>query len=138
MSTSEALKQISQVARPLIEQALDIAEQLAGLCDVATAKGLDWSALKALIKAQIEDERDDSDGKRVRKIIDKADFATAYADMLGLTNMNEKNFSPPPVHVTVEVRETPIAEPAPEPHDPETGELPDLPAFLDRRAKVAA
>ena len=135
MSTSEDLKAFFRAGRPLVEQALDIAATIAGLRDAATAKGLDWSALKALLKAQIEDERDDSDGRRVRKIIDKADFATAYADMLGLTNMNEFNISAAPVQV---VTETPPAAHEAEPHDPDTGELPDIPAHLDRRARAAA
>lgn len=93
MSSSTALQQISQAARPLIEAHLDIAEQIAALRDAATAQGIDWSQLKALIKAQIQDERDGSDGKRVRKIVEKAEFAAAYADMLGLTSLNENNFS---------------------------------------------
>jgi hypothetical protein len=72
-----------------------VAEQIAALREVATAKGLDWSQLKALMKAQIQDEREESgDGKRVRKIVEKAEFASAYADMLGLANINENNFSP--------------------------------------------
>ncbi|MEQ9634631.1 MAG: hypothetical protein RLW68_00955 [Devosia marina] len=93
MSTSDALKSICTEARPLIEQHLDIAEQLVALRDAATAKGLEWSSVKALIKAQIQDERDESgEGKRVKKIVEKAEFASAYADMLGL-NINEQNFS---------------------------------------------
>ncbi len=65
--------------------------------DAATEKGLDWSQVKALLKAQAQDERDGGDGKRVNRIIEKADFASAYADMLGLgaAKMNENNFSPP-------------------------------------------
>lgn len=92
MLSSEALKKIVAEARPLIEQQLDLTEQVAGLRDVVTAAGGDWSQLKALVKAQIQDERDEAgDGKRVRKILDKADYAASYADMLGLANMNEKN-----------------------------------------------
>lgn len=154
-STSAALKQIFTAARPLVEQWLDVGEQIAALRDAATAKGLDWSQLKALLKAQVQDERDGKGGgKRVRRIVEKAEFASAYADMLGLANMNEENFSSPP-------------------HDPETGEIteppevnhghavpvqageggsiriatecalpaatiPDLPPFLDRRHREAA
>ena len=92
MLTSAQLKKIVAEARPLIEQQLDLTEQVAGLRDVVTAAGGDWSQLKALVKAQIQDERDEAgDGKRVRKILDKADYAASYADMLGLANMNEKN-----------------------------------------------
>lgn len=94
MLNSTQLKKIVAEARPLIEQQLDLTEQVAGLREVVTAAGGDWSQLKALVKAQIQDERDEaSDGKRVRKILDKADYASSYADMLGLgsSNMNEKN-----------------------------------------------
>lgn len=91
MSTSQALREICTEARPLIEQHLDIAAQLVALRELATAKGLEWSSVKGLLKAQIEDERDESgDGKRVRKIVEKAEFASAYADMLGF-NINEEN-----------------------------------------------
>lgn len=94
MATSDALRDISRAARPLIEQALDIADQIAALRNVATEKGLDWSQLKALLKAQIQDERDETgEGKRVKRVVEKAEFASAYADMLGLANMNENNFS---------------------------------------------
>lgn len=89
MSSSTALREISTVARPLIEQWLDVSEQMAALREVATAKGLDWSQLKALLKAQIQDERDDSgEGKRVARVVEKAEFACAYADMLGFVNEN--------------------------------------------------
>ena len=103
--TSSALQKIFGTARPLVEQWLDIGEQIASLREVATAQGLDWSAVKALLKAQIQDERDDAgDGKRVRKLLERAESAAAYADMLGLGgNMNEKNYFPM--------------------HDPETGEI---------------
>ena len=94
MASSSDLKAIYTEAYPLIEQQLDLADLIAGLREKATAIGLDWSQIKALLKAQIQDERDETGGrKRVRKIIDKAEHASAYADMLGLANMNEKNFS---------------------------------------------
>lgn len=115
MTNSTELKRFFAAGRPLVEGALDIAEQIAALRDAASKKGLDWSQIKALLKAQIEDERDGrGDGKRVNRLIEKADFACAYAGMLGLGNMNEKNISPP---VPVE----------PPPHDPETGEVMDAP-----------
>lgn len=91
MLSSTKLKEVAAEARPVIERMLDDAELIKGFREVVTANGGEWSSLKALIKAQIEDERDDAgDGKRVRKILDKADFAAAYADMLGL-NLNEEN-----------------------------------------------
>lgn len=94
MISSKALKDIVAEARPIIERQLDDAEIIAGLRDVVASQGGDWSALKALIKAQIQDERDEAgDGKRVKKILDKAGFSTDYASLLGWSNMNEENFS---------------------------------------------
>lgn len=94
MLSSKTLKDIVSEARPIIERQLDDAERIAGFRDVVASNGGDWSALKALIKAQIQDERDETgDGKRVKKILDKAGFSTGYADLLGWSNMNEKNFS---------------------------------------------
>jgi hypothetical protein len=93
MLSSKALKDLFAEARPIIERQLDDAELIAGLREVVTAQGGDWSSLKALLKAQIQDERDEAgEGKRVRKILDKADYSAAYADLLGL-NMNENNNS---------------------------------------------
>jgi hypothetical protein len=88
MSTLDALRNIWTEARPYIEQQIQVAEVVKGFREAATAKGLEWSTVKALIKAQIQDEQDGKD--RVRKLLEKAEFATAYADMLGL-NMNEEN-----------------------------------------------
>ena len=119
MATSDALREIFTAARPLVEQWLDVAEQIGALREVATNKGLDWSQVKALLKAQIQDERDEAgDGKRVRRIVEKAEFASAYADMLGLANMNEKKyFADDSAEVEVGI---PATLPA---HDPETGEI---------------
>lgn len=90
------LKDLCTEARPIIERMLDDAETLAAFREAATNKGLDWSQVKALLKAQIQDERDEGEGSRVRKIIDKADNASAYADLLGFVKMNEKNISAEP------------------------------------------
>lgn len=92
MLSSTELKQIASEARIVIERQLADAEIIAGLRDVVAEKGGDWSALKALIKAQVQDEQDDSgEGKRVKKLVAKAACSTEYADMLGL-NMNEENY----------------------------------------------
>lgn len=92
MSTSEELKKIVTVARPVIDRWLDLVEELAAIRDAATQKGLDWGQIKALLKAQAQDERDGSgEGKRVSRIIEKADYAASYADMLGLGKMNNMN-----------------------------------------------
>lgn len=88
------LKALTTEARPIIERMLDDAEQLAAIRTAATERGIDWSQVKALLKAQIQDEREGSgEGRRVKAIIERADHASAYADMLGFANMNEKNFS---------------------------------------------
>lgn len=89
MSTLDALRDIWTEARPYVEQQLELAEVIKGFREAATAKGLEWSSIKALIKAQIEDEKD---GKhRVQKLVEKGEFTTAYADMLGL-NLNEEKY----------------------------------------------
>lgn len=94
MSTSGDLKDIFAAGQPLVDQWLDIAEQFAALGRVARERGLDWGQIKALLKAQAQDARDERGGnKRIEKIIEKADYASSYADMLGLGNMNKKNFS---------------------------------------------
>lgn len=88
MSTLDALREIWTEARPYVEQQLELAEVIKGFREAATTKGLEWSSVKALIKAQIEDEKD---GKgRVGKLVEKGEFTTAYADMLGL-KLNEEN-----------------------------------------------
>lgn len=97
MLSSTRLKEIVSEARPYIERQMDDAERIAGFRDVVADAGGDWSALKALIKAQIKDERDETGkGSHVQKILDKAEFSSGYADMLGWSNMNEQNFSSKP------------------------------------------
>ena len=90
MSNSSALKEIITAARPLIEQWLAVGEQIAALREAATAQQLDWGPIKALLKAQIQDEKDD--GNRVEKLLSKADKSMAYADMLGW-GAEKNNFS---------------------------------------------
>lgn len=93
MLTSKFLKGIMTEAYPVIKRQVEDAQTIAAFRDVVAANGGDWAALKALIKAHVEDTLDEtSEGKRVRKILEKADSSNAYADMLGL-NMNEQNFS---------------------------------------------
>jgi len=91
MLTSQSLKDIRAEARLIIERQLDDALMLAALRDAFTAQGGDWGALKALIKAEIQDEKDESgDRKKLRKVTDRAVATGEYADLLGL-NMNEEN-----------------------------------------------
>lgn len=92
MLTSKFLKGIMTEAYPVIKRQVEDAKIVSGFRDTVAANGGDWSALKALIKAHVEDTLDETgEGKRVRKILDKADSSNAYAGMLGLI-MNEKNF----------------------------------------------
>lgn len=102
MISSEQLQKIRTEARPLIAQQMDIALQLAAMRDVVATAGGDWSALKAVIKAEIQD--------KVAKVRDKAESTLAYADMLGLGNMNEFNSFAFSLSSTID-------------HDPETGEI---------------
>jgi hypothetical protein len=91
------LRQIREDARPYIEQALDLAEVFTGFRKLASENGLDWGVIKAPIKAEVQDEREGGDEK-VTRIIDRADFASTYADMLGLgsAKMNEKKITSDP------------------------------------------
>lgn len=92
MLSSQALKSIVTELRPVIERQLADAEVITAMREAVTAQGGDWSAIKALVKAQCQDDLDEAgDGKRVRKIIEKSEFTTQYADMLGL-NLNEENY----------------------------------------------
>jgi hypothetical protein len=95
IDTRTSLRKFATEGRPLIEQWLDLGDQFKALRDAARNEGVDWASVKSLLKAQIQDERDGTgEGKRVAAIIEKADFASAYADMLGMTGkMTEKNYS---------------------------------------------
>lgn len=136
MSIAKALKEIVAAGRPLIEQSMYTAELIAALRDAATEKGIDWSAVKALLKAQIQDEEDN--GERVKKIVDRATNSSAYADLLGIGG--EKNNSPPqfdtaPTPEPITTRPTPIRT-LPAIVKAEAFELEDIPADLDRRARA--
>lgn len=126
--TAQFLKGIMTEARPIIERQMEDAKLISGFQKVVSAAGGDWGALKALIKAHVEDENDDAgDGKRVKKIMDKADDTAAYADMLGLANMNEKNFSAGSSSGRIaEFDSVDVgSNPAPATIDPITGEIHD-------------
>lgn len=92
MFSSEDLKAVVTELRPIIERQIADSALITAMREVVTEKGGDWSAIKALVKAQVQDDQDEAgDGKRVRKVIEKGEFTTAYADMLGMGNMNETN-----------------------------------------------
>lgn len=90
MSKVADVKASASELRPYIAAEIDRAEILKAMAKAARDKGIDWAQLKALVKAQELDAREGTD-KRVVAIIDKADFAAAYADMLGFaSNMNNR------------------------------------------------
>ncbi len=91
-SIANDLKAIFAKARPLVERWLDISDEFSALRDDATAKGIDWSQVKGLVKALAQDERN-GDSKRVARLVEKADYASTYAKLLGLSgDLNEKKY----------------------------------------------
>jgi hypothetical protein len=135
MTTAADLRQISEAARPSIRAALDIAEELGAIRDAATAKGIDWSQLKSLLKAQEQDARDGmGEGKRVARILEKADYASSYADMLGLRE--DEREKEKPVHVP-EPKTATVTSIAPRLASAQPVDVGDIPDFLDRRTTSA-
>lgn len=135
MSASADLRSVFDAALPLVERWIALREQFAALRDAATAKGIDWGQVKALAKAHAEDAVEGS-GKRVARIVEKADYAASYADMLGLTKLNEKKSFADRSGPARPVASEPAARSADASAAPFAGagtEIPDLPAFLDRR-----
>lgn len=92
MLSSTILKQFRSEARLVIERQLADAEILTGIREAVTAQGGDWSSLKALIKAEIQDDQDDTgERKRVKKVIERSAATAEYAEVFGL-NLNEENY----------------------------------------------
>ena len=89
MSQRDALKGFFAEAQRLTERAANLKTEMAALRDAATKNGFDWSQIKALASAVTADE-EAGDGKRLEKLLSKADFAAAYADMLGLRQNERK------------------------------------------------
>jgi hypothetical protein len=79
MNTKD-IRDIAKELRPIIDRELDDAEIKKGLSDAARAKGIAFAQLKALVKAQAQDARDG--GSRVGKLVERADFACSYAEIL--------------------------------------------------------
>lgn len=138
MTKASDVRNFFKEGRPLVEQDLDIAEQFKAMRDAARVKEVDWSKIKAILKAQILDEREGTD-KRVMALVEKTDNAAAYLDMLGLGS--EKNISraapqkpepaPAPTQKPVERVSVPVTVPARAPEIDLT-----IPPFLDRRAST--
>ena len=156
MSDGAELRKIATAARPAIISWLEAAEELAGFSDLCRTKDIEWSQVKALLKAEYQDAQDG--GQRVQKIIDKADRASAYAEMLAGADI-PKNISGKESRGSVECRDIPpsvrqadpdsrVAAPkalgigareagvAPGPRDTDIDLT--IPPFLDRRAPAWA
>jgi hypothetical protein len=73
------LGKILNAARPVVEQWLDVAAQFAALREAAAEQGLDWSRIKASLKAEIESEH----GTRRRDAKDVARRSRARASHRG-------------------------------------------------------
>lgn len=86
------LRQIHTEARPYVEQLVELNTVFTGFRKLATANGLDWGQIKALLRAEIEDG-EEGGSEKVDRIIKKAEFAGEYATLLGLgsANMNNSN-----------------------------------------------
>ena len=149
--TSKILRDVAKEARAPIERMLDDAEILAGLGRICRDNDIDWSQLKALIKAQIRDDRDESgEGGHVESIINRADAAQAYADILsGQKNISDEPNPPEPAiaqqtttdvigasghaSATFQIPRSQIATPTAPAHPIDHTERDGIPAFLDRR-----
>ena len=87
--TSRLLLQFKAEARPVIERQLADADIIAAMREAFTAQGGDWGSLKALIKAEVQDDQGEGERKKLRKVIDRSATTVEYAELL---NMNEENF----------------------------------------------
>ena len=131
MTIAADLRNLVTAARPMVERWVDLGEEFAELRDAATEKGFDWSQVKGLLKAQVQDGRDG--GHRVEKIIERADNAASYATMLGLGKAAENKYSDPATDtenpaVPAAPVQTPLMQNVPLPEE-DAG----IPPFLDRR-----
>ena len=69
--TVAELRNLFDEARPLVKQWLGLSEQFSAFRIAATDKGFDWSQIKALLKAQTQDERDGGND-HVKRIIERS------------------------------------------------------------------
>lgn len=88
------LRDTAEAIRPHVETLLDLRDIFADYRKAITEAGGDWMALKNLVKAQAEDARDDDGaGERVEKLLQRADLAASYADILGIGAKLNENYS---------------------------------------------
>lgn len=90
MSRCDDLTGLFAEARRLAGCAISLKAETAATRDAATKNGFDWSQIKALAAAVTADEEAGT-SKRLEKLLSRADFAVAYADMLGLRQDERKN-----------------------------------------------
>jgi hypothetical protein len=76
----ETLRKIAREYRLVAERKLDDKELCKGFSDLCREEGIAWTQLRALVDAEAADARDG--GHRVGKIVEKANFASAYAEIL--------------------------------------------------------
>ena len=147
MNEPRDLNAFFAASRPLVERALELAEQFSDLGKAARDQGYEWSLIKALLKAEIQDAEDG--GERVQRLIGKAGCAQIYADVLA-TKINKKNFSSAAPAKTNNARIAPetantAIEPGPAPLESKNiapqvaaaatgGDFLDIPPFLRRTA----
>jgi hypothetical protein len=76
----ETLRKIAREYRLVADRKLDDKELCKGFSDLCREEGIAWTQLRALVDAEAADARDG--GHRVGKIVEKADFASSYAEIL--------------------------------------------------------
>ena len=91
MTVADNLRKVCQAAWAPMERMIEDAEEPVEIRNAAKDQGLDWTPVKALLKARIQDERDGGD--RVAKLVAKADTASEYAAILNF--VADKNKTPP-------------------------------------------
>lgn len=133
------LRKIAKEYRAVADRKLDDKELCKGFSDLCREEGIAWTQLRGLVDAQAADDRDG--GKRVEKIVEKADFASSYADLL--TGKDEPKAE---IRSSENPPEKPVQRSEPEPasrtilREQLKGSLSGaeidltLPPFLDRRA----
>ncbi len=87
--TREFLQNIRESEQPFLRQAIELAKHFSETRKRVADEGGDWSALKAILKAEILDEEG---GEHLAAILSRADESAQYAGMLGL-HINKKSFS---------------------------------------------
>jgi len=76
----ETLRMVAREYRQVAERKLDDKDICKGFSDLCREEGIAWTQLRAIVDAEAADARDG--GKRVGKIVEKADYASSYADIL--------------------------------------------------------